>query len=91
MKFFLTLIQLTIASPRMASRDTSALEQVIDQTMMNIDVIMAAFANYEEQLISNQIRTKSVIHSTSNQKKFNRHSPKNFNQRVGRRCFWKIC
>ena len=93
MKFLLILIQSTIASPLFEYRQTSVLQQAVDLTMMNMDVIMVALAVYEQQqLTSDQIETKSIVQAISHHKRFNRYSSRNDSQRtVGKRCFWKTC
>ena len=65
MKFLLTLLQLTIASPLMNNWG-SAIEQAMDQSMMNMDVFMAILGRYEEEQLSlNQIEPELTIHSNS--------------------------
>ena len=94
MKVLLSLMQqslLTSASPLMGMRESTALEQAIDQTMMNMDAIMAKFANYEELENLDQMEIES-INQLAEQKRLN-WIPKNYNHRKrgGKRCWWKLC
>ena len=75
----LALIQLLIASPIMISQ--RKLQQAMDQTIMNRDINMAAFANYEPELIEESSSTNPLpnpfvgfITSRYNQKPRWRHS-----------------
>ena len=75
----------------MGTRESTALEQAIDQTMMNMDAIMATFANYEELESLDQMEIES-INQLAEQKRFN-WIPKKYNprKRSKKLCWWKIC
>ena len=65
MKFLLTLLQLTIASPLWNNWE-SAIDQAMEQSMMNIDVLMAILDQHEkEQRSLYQIKPKLTISSNS--------------------------
>ena len=49
LKFLLPLMQLTMAIPVNLSWQNIELEHAVEDTMMNMDVIMAALANYEKE------------------------------------------
>ena len=94
MKVLLSLMQqslLTSASPLMGIREGTALEKAIDQTMMNMDTIMATFAYYEDLESLDQMEIES-INQLAEQKRFN-WIPKKYNSRKqrGKRCWWKLC
>lgn len=93
MKFLLIVIQLTIASPLMGEWQSSALEQAIEKTMMNIEDIMAALDNIEkEQMPSDSVEL--IIQVKTQNIQPIRQKRKNNNQRyhhVRRQCFWRIC
>ena len=72
------LFNIAMCSP-IKSYNMVALEQVVAETMMNMDVVMAAFATIEAE---------SIIQSATHQQQF---SPKKINRRTqrGGKRFWK--